>query len=109
MNCEVININHGEVEYRSIGTGRPIVFIHGGHSNCHETLSHKGFDLEKFQLITPSRPGYGKTPLSNNQTPSKAASLLADLLIKYHLNRQSNNLWHFIRWIDRHRNGCKAP
>ena len=54
--------------------------MHGGHSNCHETLCHKGFDLEKFQLITPSRPGYGKTPLTNNRTPKQAADLILELL-----------------------------
>jgi pimeloyl-ACP methyl ester carboxylesterase len=70
----------GDIEYRSIGKGIPIVFIHGGHSNCYETLSHKGFDLSKFRLITPSRPGYGGTPLNGNQTPKEAADLIAALL-----------------------------
>lgn len=80
MNSQLINTRLGDIEYRSIGNGVPVVFIHGGHSNCHETLSHKGFDLSKFQLITPSRPGYGKTPLNGNQTPKDAADLIAELL-----------------------------
>ncbi len=63
-----------------MGTGIPVVFIHGGHSNCHETLCHRGFDLKEYQLITPSRPGYGKTPLNHNRTPRKAADLIAELL-----------------------------
>jgi pimeloyl-ACP methyl ester carboxylesterase len=66
MNSSVINTKIGEIEYCSVGQGIPIVFIHGGHSNCFDTLSHKGFDLSKFQLITPSRPGYGKTPLNGH-------------------------------------------
>lgn len=80
MNSVTINSRLGVVEYCSTGKGIPIVFIHGGHSNCYETLSHKGFDLEKFRLITPSRPGYGKTPLNNNQTPKQAAALIVELL-----------------------------
>lgn len=80
MNSQLINTRLGDIEYRSIGNGIPVVFIHGGHSNCYETLSHKGFDLSKFQLITPSRPGYGKTPLNGNQTPKDAADLIAELL-----------------------------
>jgi len=80
MNSLVINTTHGKIEYRIIGKGQPVVFIHGGHSNCYETLSHKGFDLDKFQLITPSRPGYGDTPLVDNYTPSKAADLIVKLL-----------------------------
>jgi len=80
MNSKVINTRLGNIEYCSIGNGTPILFLHGGHSNCYDTLSHKGFDLKNFQLITPSRPGYGKTPLNDNQTPKKAAELILELL-----------------------------
>ena len=80
MSSKVINTRLGEIEYCSVGKGIPILFVHGGHSNCNETLCHKGFDLEKFQLITPSRPGYGKTPLNNNKTPRQAADLTVELL-----------------------------
>lgn len=80
MICNIINTKLGDIEFSSIGKGSPIVFIHGGHSNCKETLCHKGFDLEKFQLIIPSRPGYGKTPLNNNRTPKQAAALIAELI-----------------------------
>jgi len=63
-----------------IGNGVPILFIYGGHTNCNSTLCHKGFDLEKFQLITPSRPGYSNTPLNDNKTPKQAADLIISLL-----------------------------
>ncbi|WP_236976659.1 alpha/beta fold hydrolase [Membranihabitans maritimus] len=79
MNNGVINTKLGDIEYSSIGKGIPIVFVHGGHSNCNETLCIKGFDLEKFQLIIPSRPGYGKTPLNGNRTPKQAADLTIEL------------------------------
>ncbi|MCK5051822.1 MAG: alpha/beta hydrolase [Candidatus Cloacimonetes bacterium] len=80
MNSKVINTRLGEIEYCLIGKCIPVLFVHGGHSNCFETLSHKGFDLEKFQLITPSRPGYGRTPLGDNKTPKQAADLIMELL-----------------------------
>jgi pimeloyl-ACP methyl ester carboxylesterase len=80
MSCEIINTRLGEIEYHSVGKGIPVLFVHGGHSNCNEILCHKGFDLEKFQLITPSRPGYGKTPLNNNKTPKQAADLIVELI-----------------------------
>lgn len=70
----------GEIEYSSIGKGIPIIFVHGGHSNCNETLCHKGFDLERFRLITPSRPGYGRTPLNYNRTPKQGADLIMGLV-----------------------------
>lgn len=80
MNGKVINTRLGEIEFSSIGKGIPVLFLHGGHSNCHETLCNKNFDLNKYQLITPSRPGYGKTPLNNNKTPGQAADLIVELL-----------------------------
>lgn len=76
----VLHSNLGNIEYCIKGNGNPILFLHGGHSNCNETLSHKGFDLTKFRLITPSRPGYGKTTLNANQTPKQAATLIIELL-----------------------------
>lgn len=80
VNSKVINTRLGDIEYCSVGKGIPIIFMHGGHSNCNETLCHKGFDLKKFQLITPSRPGYGKTPLAGNRTPKQATDLIIELI-----------------------------
>ncbi len=80
MNSKIINTKFGEIEYSIIGNGKPVLFIHGGHTNCNSTLWHKGFDLKKFQLITPSRPGYGNTPLNDNKTPKQAADLIISLL-----------------------------
>jgi len=80
MNSKVINTKLGDIEYSTIGNGTPVLFIYGGHTNCNSTLCHKGFDLEKFQLITPSRPGYQNTPLNDNKTPKQAADLIISLL-----------------------------
>jgi len=80
MNIKLIKTKLGDVEYSIVGKGIPILFIHGGHSNCHDTLYHKGIDLEKFQLITPSRPGYRRTPLDNHKTPQQVTKLFVELL-----------------------------
>ena len=80
MNSKVINTKFGEIEYSTIGTGTPILFIYGGHTNSKTRLCHKEFDLEKYQLITPSRPGYRNTPLNDNKTPKQAADLIISLL-----------------------------
>lgn len=80
MDNQIMNTKLGRIEYCTIGKGIPVLFVHGGHSNCNETLCHKGFDLENFQLITPSRPGYGKTPLSDNKNPRQTADLIMELL-----------------------------
>lgn len=80
MKIEIINTDKGQIEYSIVGKGIPILFLHGGHSNCQETLFHKGFDCNNFRLITPSRPGYGNIPPGNNTTAKKAADLIAKLL-----------------------------
>jgi len=80
MKIETIETDKGQIEYSTVSEGIPILFVHGGHSNCRETLFHKGFDTSKVKLITPSRPGYGNTPLAGNFTPEKSADLIVTLL-----------------------------
>ncbi len=75
-----INTCEGVIEYSTCGKGTPILFVHGGHTNSTFTLPYKGIDLAKFQLITPSRPGYGKTPLAKHTTPKETAKLFVALL-----------------------------
>jgi len=80
VNTHLITTPLGDIEYTLAGKGIPVLFLHGGHSNCKETLSHKGFDRAQFQRITPSRPGYGQTPLNGHQTPRQAATRIIELL-----------------------------
>ena len=80
MDIKIIKTELGKIEYSTTGNGKPILFIHGGHTNCNSTLWHKGFDLKKFQLISPSRPGYQNTPLNDNKTPKQAADMIIALL-----------------------------
>lgn len=87
---KVINIKEtalGKIEYSVEGNGKPVLFLHGGHSNCREFLIHKGFDVNHFQLITPSRPGYGNTPLQEDSTPKNAADLMMALLDALHIEK----------------------
>ena len=77
---QIINSNNETIEFSLHGTGIPILFVHGGHSSCNETLFHKGFDTKRFCLITPSRPGYGNTTLSKNVSPKRTAALFVAML-----------------------------
>ncbi len=77
---EIIKTEFGDLEYSVKGNGAPVLFFHGGHSNSEETLFHNGWDLSKYKIITPSRPGYGKTPLGNNTTPGQTAILTHKLI-----------------------------
>jgi len=77
----------GIIEYSDTGKGMPLLFIHGGHSNSKEISFNKGFDKDTFRLITPSRPGYGQTPLTENGSAGKTAALFISLLDKLHLEK----------------------
>lgn len=75
-----VNLGHGQIEYSIYGKGKPVVFIHGGHSNSKELLAHKGLSPESFTIITPSRPEHGNAPLGEKTSPLKSAELIISLL-----------------------------
>jgi pimeloyl-ACP methyl ester carboxylesterase len=87
MNNNLITTKRGVIEFSIRGMGKPILFVHGGHSNCNETLCYKGFDLLKHMVIIPSRPGYGKTPLNNNKSAIQTADLFVSLLDYLNLDK----------------------
>jgi pimeloyl-ACP methyl ester carboxylesterase len=76
--------NSGEnIEYSIIGEGKPILILHGGHSNCNEEFGYAELIKAGYSLITPSRPGYGRTSPklgSSLEEASKAYGILLDHL-----------------------------
>jgi pimeloyl-ACP methyl ester carboxylesterase len=81
MTTSQIETSQGKVEYSLLGNGRPMLIVVGGHTNCKETIFHKGLDPDKFCFVTPSRPGYGLTPLTDqNKTPKGTSDLFVTLL-----------------------------
>jgi pimeloyl-ACP methyl ester carboxylesterase len=88
MNPVLLNTALGPIEYAISGRGRPILFIHGGHVNCRETIFQKRLDPERFLFLRVSRPGYGQTPLTDeNKTPKGTAELLVALLDKLQIQQ----------------------
>ncbi len=80
----------GKVEYTLLGNGKPLLIVVGGHTSCKENIFHKGFDLERFCFITPSRPGYGLTPLTNqNKSPKGTSDLFVALLDELNIQKVS--------------------
>ncbi|WP_226537394.1 alpha/beta fold hydrolase [Fictibacillus halophilus] len=66
-----------------MGEGKPILILHGGHSNCHEEFGYSELIKAGYSLITPSRPGYGRTSPewgSSLEEASKAYETLLDHL-----------------------------
>src|SRR5687767_1060721 len=81
MTISLVSTEKGKIEYSLSGQGKAILFVHGGHVDCRETIFQKGLDPNTFCFITPSRPGYGRTPLTEqNRTPKGTADLFIALL-----------------------------
>jgi pimeloyl-ACP methyl ester carboxylesterase len=88
MTTSQIETSKGKVEYTSLGNGRPVLIVVGGHTNCKETIFHKGLDPGKFRFITPSRPGYGLTPLTDqNKKPKGTSDLFVALLDELNIQK----------------------
>lgn len=78
----------GAIEYRVVGQGSAVLVLNGGHTNCHSPLGHEHFFLDQgYQLLIPSRPGYGKTPSSTGRTAEAFADALVSLLDLLHLDQ----------------------
>jgi len=80
MNSQIAHTPHGPIEYTLLGSGPVILACHGTSSDCY---SHEGAAplLEAgFSILTPSRPGYGRTPLQSGRTAAQAAEALVGLL-----------------------------
>ena len=78
----------GKIEYTLLGNGKPMLIVVGGHTNCKETIFHKGFDPDQYCFVTPSRPGYGFTPLTiQNKTPKGTSDLFIALLDELNIQK----------------------
>ncbi|AQQ54515.1 alpha/beta fold hydrolase [Planococcus lenghuensis] len=69
-----------QLEYSVAGTGRPILMMHGGHSNCQEEFGYQELMDQGYAIITPSRPGYGKTDRLIGNSLKSACRAYAELL-----------------------------
>lgn len=80
-----VKLAHGILEYVTYGSGKPILFLHGGVGGYDQSvILFRRFIPAGYQMICPSRPGYLGTPLGNCKTAEQQADLMAELLD--HLN-----------------------
>jgi pimeloyl-ACP methyl ester carboxylesterase len=80
MKGQIAQTSRGPVEYILSGNGPVILACHGTSQDCFAT---SGLDLlmqAGFSLLTPSRPGYGRTPLDVGPSSTQAAGALIALL-----------------------------
>ncbi|MYL46383.1 alpha/beta fold hydrolase [Virgibacillus halodenitrificans] len=76
------------IEYSITGKeGVPVLFMHGGHSNCYEEFGYASLVENGFRIITPSRAGYGKTSMEIGESLSKACYYYEALLNHLNINK----------------------
>lgn len=80
MQSQIAMTSKGPVEYTSLGEGPPILVCHGTSSDCFSTHTSMPVVEAGFRVLTPSWPGYGRTPLSVGRSAAKAAAALDALL-----------------------------
>ena len=77
----VIDLPSGPVEYRLDERGPHVVLmLHGGHMRAGLPLGEDVFADADYTILAPSRPGYGRTPLTTDTSPEGFADALAELL-----------------------------
>lgn len=78
---ECIDTACGRVEYALSGDGAPVLYAHGTPGGYDQGLAFARFFTDNHcTFISPSRPGYLRTPLASGATPEAQADLFAALL-----------------------------
>ncbi len=80
MNSQIAQTSKGPVEYTLLGDGPVVLVCHGTSSDCFSTGMNDPLVEAGFRVLTPSRPGYGRTPLETGRTAAEAAQALVALL-----------------------------
>ena len=76
----VAALKAGPVEYRHApGPSSTVVVFHGGHLRAGLPLGEKALIAAGHDVLSVSRPGYGRTPLSAGPDPAHFADLVLDL------------------------------
>ena len=80
-NSTIVETVRGPIEYRVVGEGAPVLFLHGTPGGYDQSsLFEDNFVEAGFRLLAPSRPGYLRTPLSVGATPDEQADAVVALL-----------------------------
>lgn len=70
----------GPIEYTLLGKGPVVLVCHGTSSDCFSVEVSASLLEAGFAVLTPSRPGYGRTPLNVGASANEAAQAMVALL-----------------------------
>jgi pimeloyl-ACP methyl ester carboxylesterase len=91
---EIIDTRLGPVEYARIGTGRPVLVLHGSPGGIDAAaLMARFLPPDAINAVLLSRPGYLGTGLNGRRTIDQQADLLAALLDALEIERAGVLSW----------------
>jgi len=91
---KTISTRMGEVQYTDIGSGRVIMHSHGSPGGCDSgPLAFARYTEKGFRIVTPSRPGFIKTPLDVGRRVEEQADMFAAFLDALKIDRVSLLAW----------------
>lgn len=68
------------VEYQvTPGSNGVVVVFHGGHMRADLSVGEHALAAAGYMVLTPSRPGYGRTPLAAGPSPAQFAARTSEL------------------------------
>jgi len=80
MKSQIAQTSKGPIEYSLLGRGPVVLVCHGTSGNCFSTSESEPLVEAGFSVLTPSRPGYGRTLLDVGRTAAEAAQAMVGLL-----------------------------
>jgi pimeloyl-ACP methyl ester carboxylesterase len=93
-NPTVVQTRLGPVEYAILGTGAPVLVIHGSPGGIDAAALMAGFlPHDRIASILLSRPGYLRTELGDRRTIDQQAELLVALLDHLGIQRAAVFTW----------------
>lgn len=85
---EVADLPSGKMEYSLHGEGVPVVVFHDAPGGFDQGVALAGFLTgEGFEIVSPSRPGYLRTPLASGPSPLEQADAISWLLEELEVDR----------------------
>ncbi len=78
--AEVVETARGTVEFARRGEAPYVVLLHGTPGGHSASILGEPFEAAGFGTLTPSRPGYLRTPLATGRTFAEQADAVAALL-----------------------------
>jgi pimeloyl-ACP methyl ester carboxylesterase len=77
---DVADVGAGRIEYRWDRRGdRTVVVLHAGHMRAAIAVGEEPFVERDCTVLVPSRPGYGRTPVTTGTSPEGFADAIGQL------------------------------